>query len=659
VLALTEIHLVLIKPSRTLGPVCAVAFASTGCGARTPLDGPSYEVAETGADSAVPQQDATIDVTRLDTGPPDLDAPAPDAPGPDTAPSLCERACPIGQATCDDGGVSSCVADDAGCGTWAPPVACAPSSICVGADGGGSCHPVDVEPPRPVAPLSTARVTSHRPVFHWALAGQDDGAQVDICHDRACTTLETSFTATGTSSAPGQPLAPGVHFWRLHGTEGPLVGAATSVVWEVFVPVRDTPVNTSWGTTLDIDGDGFADLAASGADATSEFVEVYVCTGSATGVATSPVKLTIPSNEYQAVVQSAGDVNGDGYGDLLVATPSSGGLPGSFLVFPGGPGWATAPPAVVPAPAGVLELGTSAQSVGDVNGDGYGDLLLSAVTQQDGALDYLYLGGPAGPSLSPRSFSAAKLVAPALATDVNGDGLSDVIIGVVGGPGGTSDEVDVYLGTPAGPSTAPIVLGPYPNPPTGWFYVRVTSGGDLNGDGYGDILVALEPTEPGWVDVYMGSASGLSAAPIAIQAPTVAGVIAWGIQPAGVGDIDGDGYDDVMLGVRGPTEGFAYVYRGGAAGVSTTPTATLQQPATSQGQFADPVMGIGDVNGDGFADVAIGQYSGSDELFYYPGSAVGLPATPIIIAGPAGVGAFGDSIAIGDAPWCTEGGQGT
>jgi hypothetical protein len=46
-------------------------------------------------------------------------------------------------------------------------------------------------------------VTSHRPLFRWALAGQDDGALVQICTDRACRTIINWFSAKGTSGAPG------------------------------------------------------------------------------------------------------------------------------------------------------------------------------------------------------------------------------------------------------------------------------------------------------------------------------------------------------------------------------------------------------------------------------------------------------------------------
>jgi hypothetical protein len=72
----------------------------------------------------------------------------------------------------------------------------------------------------------------------------------------------TTFSAKGTSGIPPTPLGPGVYFWRLSGTEGTVTGDVYGPVWEFTVPVRSTPVNTSWGTIFDCNGDGLADVAA-------------------------------------------------------------------------------------------------------------------------------------------------------------------------------------------------------------------------------------------------------------------------------------------------------------------------------------------------------------------------------------------------------------
>src|SRR5262249_38094581 len=144
---------------------------------------------EPDADASVPgpETGANLDATATDGGAPPLEAEAAAPP--------CEGPCRVGQAECDDGGIASCVVDEPGCGAWGPVVSCPQSARCVDGDGGASCRSVEIKPPRPIAPLSTSRVTSHRPTFHWVLAGQDDGAQVDVCRDRACTRTVTTFSA--------------------------------------------------------------------------------------------------------------------------------------------------------------------------------------------------------------------------------------------------------------------------------------------------------------------------------------------------------------------------------------------------------------------------------------------------------------------------------
>ena len=174
----------------------------------------------------------------------------------------------------------------------------------------------DARAPRPIAPLSTATVTARRPTLRWALAAGTDGARVEICRDRACTILITSFDAAGPSGAPAADLPAGVVFWRLHGRAGGSVGTATGPTWEFTVGARTAAVNTSWGTTLDVNGDGYADLVVGASGVSTSTGRAYVYLGSATGLSGTPAtSLTGPDGAYSDFgysVASAGDVNGDG-----------------------------------------------------------------------------------------------------------------------------------------------------------------------------------------------------------------------------------------------------------------------------------------------------------------------------------------------------------
>jgi hypothetical protein len=286
-----------------------------------------------------------------------------------------------------------------------------------------------------------------------------------------------------------------------------------------------------------------------------------------------------------------------------------------------------------------------------VNGDGYGDILISDVDYYDTGEAYLYLGGPSGLSKSPTVLKGGQLEVETVATDINGDGLSDVILGVIGQMGSNAGEVHVYLGTPQGLSTSPMVIPLTASPSTqDYFLVWVGDAGDVNGDGYGDVLVGVpQMGANGSVCIYLGSPAGLSATPIVLPDPAAPTMLPdpvtpngyWGDFPTGGGDIDGDGFDDIVVGIFGMPTGRAYVYRGGPSGVSTTPDATLTGP--DGGSFGEPVSFVGDVNGDGFDDVAVGSFRGGDPVYVFLGSATGLSSAPVAVSPPAPDSRFGGS----------------
>jgi hypothetical protein len=478
-------------------------------------------------------------------------------------------------------------------------------------------------------------------MFHWALAGNDDGAAVDVCANRACTNIVTTFSSTGTSGAPAEDLAPGVYFWRMHGTEGSLTGAATSAVWQLTVPPRDTPVNTSWGTTLDINGDGFADVVAGGTALDAQgggagSAKVYL--GGAAGLSTTPAfVLNDVSSVIGTLVASASDVNGDGFGDLLVAAPgaTSGDLGnvGQFWVYFGSAAGLTMAPAIVKAPTGELEFGNEPVSAGDVNGDGYGDVMVSGVNDEEGNANlYIYLGSPNGPAGSPLILPTGPgQVSTATATDINGDGFSDVVVAVNGGFfSEDSGSIQVYYGAATGLSATPVALSFTGTMSTG-FALRVEAAGDVNGDGFGDVLVSLPDIGTGTVDLYLGSAAGLSGSPIVIPNLAMAPYFA---APVAVGDINADGFDDAVFEGAGFPTGTVYVFLGGALGLPTAPTGTITPPAGAAADFGAVVAGAGDINGDGFDDVLVGAsaYEAVGMVYVYSGGTTGLASNPASFA---------------------------
>ncbi len=197
-------------------------------------------------------------------------------------------------------------------------------------------------------------------------------------------------------------------------------------------------------------------------------------------------------------------------------------------------------------------------------------------------------------------------VAPA--GDVNGDGYDDVIVGKLG-PLGDGDA-RLHLGGPGGPSTTVDWVASTPAS-TDRFGACVASAGDVDGDGYDDVLVSAPwgdelGQNSGSAYLYRGSATGPSATPDWSAHGDVAN--GWfGQSVASAGDVDGDGFDDVLVGASrvGSAAGRVYLFRGGPAGLDASATWIAVSPAAGA-WFGHSVSGAGDVDADGYDDVIVG-----------------------------------------------------
>jgi hypothetical protein len=152
--------------------------------------------------------------------------------------------------------------------------------------------------------------------------------------------------------------------------------------------------------------------------------------------------------------------------------------------------------------------------------------------------------------------------------DVNTDGYDDVLIGAFRYPEIQSlGRAYLYFGGPGVDDAADLVI-PAPSGQVGWFGAGVASAGDMNGDGFPDFIVgAPQSGYPGKAFVYYGGPS-LDAAPdLTLSGESTGAMTTFGASVAPAGDTNRDGFDDVIVGAPqyGPDQtGRAYVFFGGA-----------------------------------------------------------------------------------------------
>ncbi len=410
---------------------------------------------------------------------------------------------------------------------------------------------------------------------------------------------------------------------------------ASSAAW--MAESNQAGANLGWSvsTAGDVNGDGYSDVIV-GAPAydngQTDEGRAFVYYGSSTGLSVT-ANWTAESNQASAdfgwSVSTAGDVNGDGYGDVIVGAPwydNGQTNEGRAYVYHGSASGLSATAAwTAESNQTNAELGISVSTAGDVNGDGYSDVIVGADYYDNGQTDegwaLVYYGSSKGLSTTPDWTAENNLAGSTLgysvstAGDVNGDGYSDIIVGAPMYSNGQTNEglAAVYYGSSTGLPAKPSwkVESDQAGAYLGY---SVSTAGDVNGDGYADVIVGAYGYDNGETDegvayVYYGSATGLpSKADWTAEGNQAGANFGWAVSTAG--DVNGDGFADVIVGAKGydngqTDEGRAFVYYGSATGLSATANWTAESDQISAGMgFA--VATAGDVNGDGYADIIVG-----------------------------------------------------
>jgi hypothetical protein len=303
---------------------------------------------------------------------------------------------------------------------------------------------------------------------------------------------------------------------------------------------------------------------------------------------------------------------------------------------------------------------------GDVNGDGFDDVVVSAYTytndqSQEGRV-YLYAGSADGLGQTPvwmaeGNHRSAELGVSLAVADLNGDGYDDIVVGShnSGSYDGYPGQVRTYHGSPSWPNSTPsrTVLDPNEDVPTefGWS----VAAGELTGDQFADLIVGDFAYHVAWPDsrsngrayLFPGSESGVSSDPVwIVEGPNRSHL---GLSVAAAGDVNRDGIGDLLVGGSGDyggrsSNGVVLLFFGRPEKPGIQPDWIAAGQQDSDG-FGFAVAAAGDVNGDGFSDILVGD--NRDRAYIYYGSA-GLPsATPDWVGsdGSTSWSSFGYSVA--------------
>ncbi|MBN1902234.1 FG-GAP repeat protein [Candidatus Sumerlaeota bacterium] len=402
----------------------------------------------------------------------------------------------------------------------------------------------------------------------------------------------------------------------------------------------------------DINRDGYDDVIV-GMGAYDGRGTVFIYCGSPSGI--DPVQAWMgrcpnPTGLYGEAAGAAGDVNGDGAMDLLVGAPlyeNDQTREGAAFVYYGAPGdWS------VEGSNDYSNFGTDVGAAGDINGDGYGDVIVGASMFDNGQTGegcaFLYMGSDKGLSTTPAWRAEGNQANAVLgrsvitAGDINGDGFSDIMIAAPNYTYGYTycGRVFVWYGSASG-------MGANGTPDNAdwrgdcpqhyaFFGSSISSAGDVNGDGYSDIIIGVPQydnteTDKGAALVWYGSDQGLGANGTPDNADWKfegeSGSIQLGTSVAWAGDVNGDGYSDVIVSAPYSGNGKAFLFYGSQNGLSAAPDNTVECDLMGTG-FGATVDTAGDVNGDGYSDVIISApYYQNGRAFVYHGSASGLGAT--------------------------------
>ena len=342
----------------------------------------------------------------------------------------------------------------------------------------------------------------------------------------------------------------------------------------------------------DVNGDGYDDVIVG----TNGYQKAYIYYG---GIILDSIADVIFSGapSFAFSVSGIKDVNGDGFDDIIIGEQSYSTEyeHGRAFIYFGGNNMDNIPDLILKIndPYG-RNFGSSVASAGDVNGDGFPDVLVADGGYAGGysrGRVYIFYGNTNMDIIPDVNFNSTLIIGSSIsaAGDLNGDGFDDVIIAGESSTSNAIGTVLIYYGAQH--------MSNYPRYTFDCYCTSVSGAGDVNGDGYDDVIIGEQNRNnyTAKADILFGGVN-MDVVPDVIFYSNYSNTYL----VSNAGDLNRDGFDDVIIG----SEGKADVYYGGTS-MNNNPDYTLNHESSS----GKCVSSAGDVNNDGFDDVIIGASS--------------------------------------------------
>lgn len=460
------------------------------------------------------------------------------------------------------------------------------------------------------------------PVLSWEHPGlkEDEHYELQVSAQPSFDTLALDIQTSETSFMPDSPLevstTPPVgrrYYWQVRACIAQNCSDYSAVRW--FDLGR---------SSNDFNGDGYSDVFLGYPGQGAGSIQMYLgrAGGSFLGIFLGALSVGDTGDQFGFSHAAAGDFNGDGYADLIVGAPGSdiGGMDaGRAYLYLGASSFPTNPSLALAVPSAGDRFGASVSGAGDVNSDGFADVVIGAPGNDSAGMNtgrtYIYFGGVSGPldlsdgALSGDLVNGQSGVSVATAGDVNGDDVADVVVsrGDFANPGSSTTRCasKIYMGQSAalfGEAGARIIT----DERFQLCSMRAEGVGDVNGDGLADVAAAINSFDgTRTISLYLGSRETSSTAPLTFL-PSTPGIIH---AFSAVDDVNGDGLIDFVVSTQegGPRTLVNLGQRSGDA-------FELKEVATLGGVTG--LANAGDIDGDGFGDILTSNPSSGVQIFF-------------------------------------------